>query len=506
MSSNINPYNIDGTFPVAGQDNSSQGFRDNFTNIKNNFTYAESEITDLQNKALLTSALNGQTINNDMAGTVIKRPQLSAWTQSLIDKGPVLTGTTTYLDFNSGNFQKLTTQGDAGTIGIQFTNWPTSTGTNALGYGVMRVWINVVDAGHTITLPASVNVGIFDIAGQMTNADDSHTITFDAPGNYIFDFSSVDGGADYQIFDLSRNRVSFRDPLFYFNNNIIPTLMLGYDGGLQTALELEQGQDMLSVLGSINSVAVGTLTGNIKYNMIDTGSLGGYSVTASRGNISQGTLANVQQGDYLGYIDAVACVNSNLVGTPYGVQAFQQLATINFWNTGSNYGGNVGIFTAPNGGGLTGQLNQAVGIENDQSVTLFGNATINGNLNTTGRHVDTGFAITNLIVNPSSGSTYTIPNNVNTVIFDSTNSANVSYANIAFPQNPVHGQQIKMMFLANITKSGTTGGANIYPGSIGSPSIKYLPNTYPNIAGNTALNFIYASTISGAAANVWYRV
>ena len=35
MASNINAFNIDGTFPIAGQDNPSQGFRDNFTNIKN---------------------------------------------------------------------------------------------------------------------------------------------------------------------------------------------------------------------------------------------------------------------------------------------------------------------------------------------------------------------------------------------------------------------------------------------------------------------------------------
>ena len=34
MASNINPNNIDGTYPVAGQDNDSQGFRTNFTNIK----------------------------------------------------------------------------------------------------------------------------------------------------------------------------------------------------------------------------------------------------------------------------------------------------------------------------------------------------------------------------------------------------------------------------------------------------------------------------------------
>jgi len=49
MSSNINPNNINGNFPVAGQDNDSQGFRDNFTNILNNFSYAANEITALQN-------------------------------------------------------------------------------------------------------------------------------------------------------------------------------------------------------------------------------------------------------------------------------------------------------------------------------------------------------------------------------------------------------------------------------------------------------------------------
>ena len=40
MASNIVPGNIDGTYPKAGQDNSSQGFRDNFTETKNNFTTA----------------------------------------------------------------------------------------------------------------------------------------------------------------------------------------------------------------------------------------------------------------------------------------------------------------------------------------------------------------------------------------------------------------------------------------------------------------------------------
>jgi hypothetical protein len=85
MASNINPYNIDGTFPIANQDNSSQGFRDNFTNIRNNLIYAGNELSDLQSKALVTSALNGQTLTNDMAGTQIFRPQLASWTESLLD-------------------------------------------------------------------------------------------------------------------------------------------------------------------------------------------------------------------------------------------------------------------------------------------------------------------------------------------------------------------------------------------------------------------------------------
>ena len=56
MSSNINPNNIDGTYPIAGQDNDSQGFRDNFTNNKTNFGYAAEKIYDMQSKSLLKAA------------------------------------------------------------------------------------------------------------------------------------------------------------------------------------------------------------------------------------------------------------------------------------------------------------------------------------------------------------------------------------------------------------------------------------------------------------------
>jgi hypothetical protein len=38
---------IDQDFPVAGQDNESQGFRDNFDAIKESLTYADETLNDL---------------------------------------------------------------------------------------------------------------------------------------------------------------------------------------------------------------------------------------------------------------------------------------------------------------------------------------------------------------------------------------------------------------------------------------------------------------------------
>jgi hypothetical protein len=43
MTSQINTSQIDETYPKAGQDNNSQGFRDNFTYIKDSLVVAASD-------------------------------------------------------------------------------------------------------------------------------------------------------------------------------------------------------------------------------------------------------------------------------------------------------------------------------------------------------------------------------------------------------------------------------------------------------------------------------
>jgi hypothetical protein len=58
VTSNINFAAINENFPVAGQDNDTQTFRDNFDTIKTNFSSAKTEITDLQDNAARTDGDN----------------------------------------------------------------------------------------------------------------------------------------------------------------------------------------------------------------------------------------------------------------------------------------------------------------------------------------------------------------------------------------------------------------------------------------------------------------
>jgi hypothetical protein len=195
MASNINPNNIDGTYPVAGQDNDSQGFRDNFTNIKNNFTYSRDEIGDLQSKALLKMALGpgDAAANNDMDGAEIYRPTLKAYNQSFMDLGTV--SSIASISFLDGNMQKITggTISDTLTIGLQ--DFPAS-GT----YGAMRLWLVTMMPNYKIIIPANTTLGW----NRLSNYDNStKTISFPTLGNYMFEFSTADGGNNFWIIQLA---------------------------------------------------------------------------------------------------------------------------------------------------------------------------------------------------------------------------------------------------------------------------------------------------------------
>ena len=81
MASNINSDAIDALYPVAGQDNDSQGFRDNFSTIKNSLATAKTEITTLQNDTAKKNA------DNDFNGNKIQEANLISTTEQTYATG-----------------------------------------------------------------------------------------------------------------------------------------------------------------------------------------------------------------------------------------------------------------------------------------------------------------------------------------------------------------------------------------------------------------------------------
>lgn len=195
MASNVNPNNIDGTYPVAGQDNDSQGFRTNFTNIKNNFVYTKSEIEDLQAKAVLKTALTGTTVDNNMSGTIFRSAEVRDIRESRVDLGTV-TGPIT-LDHTTAHYYVVSTSGN---IEVSFAGFPASGRV-----GRIRLELTVTDTADTLILPSSVTYGTQGLAGF----DGTDTISFFSTGTYIFEFVTENGGTDVHIEDLSRARTYF---------------------------------------------------------------------------------------------------------------------------------------------------------------------------------------------------------------------------------------------------------------------------------------------------------
>jgi hypothetical protein len=152
--SNINPNNINGSFPVAGQDNDSQGFRDNFTNILNNFSFAKAELEDLAAKAVLKTALNGGTLNNSLAFNEISNVKIRSYALSSYDYTNAQSSSIA-IDFELGNFFHFTS---TQTHSLSLTNWPNT------GYASVYVWMGIANVAHTIQLPVAVSVNNLDVA------------------------------------------------------------------------------------------------------------------------------------------------------------------------------------------------------------------------------------------------------------------------------------------------------------------------------------------------------
>ena len=266
MTSNINPNNIDGAYPVAGQDNNSQGFRDNFTNTSTNFQYAADEITDLQNNAVLKSALVGTTLNNNMQGSVLSNAQLQQMSETVVALGTV-SGTVT-VNYALGSYQTLTTNG---AVSLAFSNF-SAAGTASS----VVVQVTVASVAHVLQIPTAVSVNARGIQGLNTS---TNTITFASTGVYSFQFVTSNGGTTITVSEVNKQIQPFNNSsenltdtaasnlaltTSYFSTVAASTATLaaGVNGQIKVFAMYEESGNMVITVANPGWGGAGTITFN----------------------------------------------------------------------------------------------------------------------------------------------------------------------------------------------------------------------------------------------------
>ena len=198
--SQINTNGIDVNYPVPGKNNSTQGFRNNFAQIKNQIDTGASEITDLQNKVVLKAALNNSALNNDMANTLISNASTSGFRATTYNLGSALAGPV-IVDVNRADVQYGTV---AGNVVLQFGGWaPTNTESNV----VLRLAVS--DPSYTVSLPEACvssnnNFGV-TLLENYQDVDGVATLTAPADTTIIeYVFSTLDCGETISVSPINR--------------------------------------------------------------------------------------------------------------------------------------------------------------------------------------------------------------------------------------------------------------------------------------------------------------
>lgn len=123
MASNINTTDIDTEFPVPGQDNDSQGFRDNFTTILENFQATKTEIETLQTDTVKLNADNTFLLNENDDPTLLINANFKGHSLTFYsDPGGDVSGAKT-ITYANGEYQVYNLSANT-EINILANGWP----------------------------------------------------------------------------------------------------------------------------------------------------------------------------------------------------------------------------------------------------------------------------------------------------------------------------------------------------------------------------------------------
>ena len=140
--SSINHLGINENFPVAGQDNDTQIFRDNFDTIKTNLRIAGEEITDLEDN---TARIDQ---DNDYANYIQLRAVFQNSREKKFDAGAVTASPTT-IDYENGNYQIFAV---GASINMDFLNFPGDPAIESSSTTVGKVTLELYGDGTARTV------------------------------------------------------------------------------------------------------------------------------------------------------------------------------------------------------------------------------------------------------------------------------------------------------------------------------------------------------------------
>ena len=179
MPSTVTNYsnNINVLYPIPGVDNDTQGFRDNFANIKNALQAASVE---LDNLLLNTSKLNTGTNDYNYGATIYRAP-LKA-TGQIIGTIDNYQDSDTKVSFLSGGYHKFAVNG---AVKLSVTDWPTNLYSSV-----------VFEITNYSTGTSTIN---FDANGSTLKKESGLTLPYtlgagSTSTSYVFELWTADGG------------------------------------------------------------------------------------------------------------------------------------------------------------------------------------------------------------------------------------------------------------------------------------------------------------------------
>jgi|TARA_B100001094_G_scaffold279574_1_gene289824 hypothetical protein len=189
MASNISDTGISADFPIAGQDNDSQGFRDNFATTVANFAAAKAEIEALQTNGAVKNA------DNNFLGNTINNANFQNTTETGYVAGATV-NTSQNINLDNGAYQEFTVGAD---ITLTLSNWSSTVART----GRVRLHIKSDQAAgsstnRTITFASNAGGGTIKKNANWPTND--LTAVIGAPGvgeetkYYVFEFVSYDSG------------------------------------------------------------------------------------------------------------------------------------------------------------------------------------------------------------------------------------------------------------------------------------------------------------------------